>query len=72
MPYTTGPPGTYFSSHGATFISDCVPCEEGFFSNNETGMAECRLVPAGSYGTDDPDDTDGFGVTVGASVCMQW
>ena len=49
--------------------SDCLPCPRGTASAT-AGATQCDVSPPGSYTTDDLSDTDGSGITIGASASV--
>ena len=66
---TACPPGRASRLDGATGPDECIACETGFFSELAAAHHCANMCDAGHYVTDHPDDTDGFGVTVGGTHC---
>ena len=63
-------PAGKVSGSGAIDVDDCGACSAGRYVPHE-GAAACEgPCPAGSFVTDQMDDTDGFGVTVGGTHCL--
>jgi len=62
--------GKAHNTSGATTAEDCLACPNGYYTSNE-GATVCEgPCPAGSYTTDDANDTDGVGVTSGGTHCV--
>ena len=62
--------GTSRNTSGAVSADECIPCTIGFYAPDE-GTAFCDgPCPAGSFVTDDANDTDGFGVTSSGTYCL--
>ena len=64
------PAGTASAVPHLTSVDDCIFCAEGFFTHTN-GSHSCNgPCGEGLYVTDNPTDSDGFGVTVGGRFCV--
>lgn len=64
------PAGTANGLRGSVAAEACSDCASGRYSAS-AGLSECLDdCPAGYYVTDDANDTDASGVTVGATHCL--
>ena len=54
---------------GSVSSGACLECGEGFYTNNRSTMT-CGRCSAGSYVTDDADDSDGIGSSSGGFYCV--
>lgn len=61
------PAGSYLAAAGAASKSSCESCPEGKIS--VAGSSSCETCPVATYASDSASDTDGFGLTAGATFC---
>jgi hypothetical protein len=59
--------GTYLATAGAVSKESCLPCPEGKVS--VAGSNSCESCPVAKFSTFSMKDTDGFGLTKGATFC---
>ena len=64
------PTGRYGAVAGATSVDAGCSLMGSGWDTDVTGSPYGWKCPAGSYATNDANDTDGFGVTVGATACV--
>ena len=62
--------GKALDAYGATSVTACASCPEGYYSNKLAATTCEGPCQAGFFVTTDPDDADGFGVTVGGTHCV--
>ena len=63
------PPGKYSTRAGSVSISDCISCVAGKYSNT-SGSTSCSICENGHFTSDSSSDSDGNGVSSGATFCV--